>query len=135
MAIEGIGAVLDNNVTSQRAGLGQEDFLRVLLTQFTSQDPLKPLDNQQFIAQLAQFTNLEQTRQVNDRIESLLTLQAANQAVGLLGHVVEVATDTGEVVGNVTTLTFQQGVPQLTVQTDSGEFLTNVGLSQISIVR
>src|SRR5688572_24054510 len=84
MAIESIGAIVDNPAAIRNAGLGQEDFLKVLLTQLSFQDPLKPLDNQEFIAQMAQFTNLELTRQQNDRVESLLTIQSATQAIGLI---------------------------------------------------
>ena len=135
MAVEGIGAVLDSTASTRRAGLQQEDFLKVLLTQLSYQDPLKPMDNQEYIAQLAQFSGLEQTRQVNDRIGALLTLQSADQALGLLGKQVEVTTSTGAVVGQVTTAGFNDGSPILTVQTTSGTFLTDVSLSQIRVVR
>lgn len=135
MAVEGIGAVFDANASTRRAGLEQEDFLKVLLAQLSYQDPLKPMDNQEYIAQLAQFSGLEQTRQVNDRIGALLSLQAADQALGLLGKEVEVVTNTGSVVGEVTTTGFANGSPVLTVRTSGGSFLTDVTLSQIVIVR
>lgn len=135
MAVEGIGAVLDTSASTSRVGLQQEDFLKVLLTQLSYQDPLKPLDNQEYIAQLAQFSGLEQTRQVNDRMASLLSLQSVDQALSLLGKQVEVTTDTGSVVGQVTTAGFDAGIPALTVQTTDGSFLTDVALSQVRIVR
>lgn len=135
MAVESIGAVADSSAALRNAGLGQEDFLKVLLTQLSFQDPLKPMDNQAFIAQMAQFTNLELTRQQNDRIESLLTIQSATQAIGLIGKTVEVKTDTGSQVGTVTTITFRNGTPLVTVKTSSGAFLTDVGLSQLFVVR
>jgi len=136
MGVESIGAVLSNPSTDlNRAGLQQEDFLKVLLAQLSFQDPLKPMDNQEFMAQLAQFSAIEQTRQGNQDIESMLTLQVANQAVSLLGHTVEVNAGAGTQVGEVTTVGFWQGLPVLTVHTADGSFLTDVGLSQISIVR
>ena len=136
MNVESIGAVLGNPTTDlTRAGLQQEDFLKVLLAQLSFQDPLKPMDNQEFIAQLAQFSAIEQSRQSNQDIQSMLTLQVANQAVGLLGHTVEIQTGSGTQIGEVTTVGFWQGLPVLTVQTVDGGFLTDVGLSQISIVR
>ena len=136
MSIESIGAVLESNtVDLKRAGLQQEDFLKVLLAQLSYQDPLEPMDNQDFIAQLAQFSEIEQSRQTSDRIESLLTLQISNQALGLIGRTVEIQSVNGPVVGDVTTITFNQGNPFMTVQTTSGDFLTDVTLSQISVVR
>lgn len=136
MAIESIG-VVSNSTTdvAQRAGLQQEDFLKVLLAQLTFQDPLKPLDNNEFIAQFAQLTNLQQTQLLNDKLDSLLTFQAGGQAVGLIGKTVEVRTDSATVVGQVTTTVFRNGAPELVVRAESGEILTEVGLGQILIVR
>ena len=119
----------------QASSVSQQDFFKLLVTQLSFQDPLKPIDNEAFIAQIAQFTSLEQTRQMNDRINSLLSVQSANQAIGLIGRTVEVATATGSVVGQVTTLSFQSGTPFLTVQSNTGQFLTGIGLDQISVIR
>ena len=55
MSIDSVGA----SGTNLRAnGMNQEDFLKILLTQLTYQDPMKPMDNQEFMAQMAQFTSL-----------------------------------------------------------------------------
>ena len=67
----------------QAHGLGMQDFLKILLTQLTFQDPLKPMDNQAFMAQMAQFTALEQTQQLNAKIDALLATQAATIDDGL----------------------------------------------------
>jgi flagellar basal-body rod modification protein FlgD len=137
MATESIGAVSSSTTNvAQRAGLQQEDFLKVLLAQLTFQDPLKPLDNNEFIAQFAQLTNLQQTQQLNDKLDSLLTFQAGGQAVGLIGKTVEVRTeDNSTVVGEVTTTVFRNGTPELVVQAENGDILTDVSLGQILIVR
>lgn len=135
MEINAIGSTDTGTNNIQQLGLGQEDFLRILLTQLSFQDPLKPLDNQEFIAQMAQFTNLELTRQLADKNDTLLTIQSANQAINLIGKTVEVRTESGSEVGNVTTVTFNRGVPEMTVQKPNNEFITGVGLSQIFIVR
>lgn len=55
--------------------------MKILLTQLTYQDPLKPMDNQQFMAQMAQFTSLEQTQQLNQKMATLISNQAALQSV------------------------------------------------------
>jgi flagellar basal-body rod modification protein FlgD len=136
MATESIGGV-GNSVTdlAQRAGIGQEEFLKVLLAQLTFQDPLKPLDNNEFIAQFAQLTNLQQTQQLNERMDSLLTFQAGAQAVGLIGKTVEVQAGGSTVVGQVTTTVFRNGLPELVVRASDGSILTDVTLGQIVLVR
>jgi flagellar basal-body rod modification protein FlgD len=134
MAIESIGQTASTSSTSQ-SSLGQEDFLKILTTQLNYQDPLKPMDNQQFMAQMAQFASLEQTRAMNDNIETLLTIQSATQSVGLLGRTVEISTDSGTSVGTVTSLRFNNGQPLLTVKTAAGQSLTDLSLSKVVIVR
>lgn len=58
--------------------LGKEEFLKLLTTQLANQNPLEPVDNQAFIAQLAQFATVEQQSQMNSTLESLLIAQASS---------------------------------------------------------
>jgi len=134
VAIESIGQTA-SSTTSTQASLGQEDFLKILTTQLNFQDPLKPLDNQQFMAQMAQFAALEQSRALNGNVETLLSIQSAAQSVGLLGRNVEVTTEDGSVVGEVTSLRFTNGQPLATVRTAVGQVLSDLGLSRIVVVR
>lgn len=134
MAISTIGGTVSAPTSSQASIIGQEDFLKILLTQLNYQDPLKPLDNQEFLAQMAQFSSLEQSRQLNDRVDTLLTIQSSTQSIGLLGKTVDISTDTGTVTGQVTTLTFKEGQPFMTVKVGS-QALTGISLSQILLVR
>lgn len=133
--IGGVTAPSTPTLNLQALGIGQEDFFRILVTQLSFQDPLKPIDNQEFIAQLAQFTGLDQTRQVNERIDTLLSIQSVTQSIGLIGRTVEVQTPSGPVVGTVTTLNFEQGQPFLTVRTAAGQSLVGLTLDQITVVR
>ena len=136
MAVDSIGAAGTNPAqTPQQAVVNQEDLFRILLTQLNYQDPLKPLDNAEFIAQLAQFTSLEQARQSNENFDALLKMQAANQSIGLIGKTVEVATATSREVGQVTTIAFQEGSPLLTVRVGENRFINAISLSQVQIVR
>lgn len=136
MQVDSVGAVLEpGNAATQRIGIQQEDFLKILLAQLSFQDPLEPLDNQEYIAQLAQFTTLEQSRQTSEGIDALLSLQSTNQAISLLGQEVEVSVEGGTTLGTVRTTDFQRGVPLLTVEREDGGFITDVNLSQILVVR
>lgn len=74
--------------------LGKDDFLKLLVTQLTYQDPLDPVGDQEFIAQLAQFSALEQMQNVAKGIEQLTELQlwigGMGQAASLVGRTVVV---------------------------------------------
>jgi flagellar basal-body rod modification protein FlgD len=58
--------------------LGKDDFLKLLVTQLTHQDPTKPQTDQQFIAQMAQFSSLEQMQNVSKNLSKLSERQSAN---------------------------------------------------------
>ena len=134
MSIEAVGG--SSSATGLQANsLTQQDFLKVLLTQLTYQDPMKPMDNQQFMAQLAQFSTLQQTQQLNTNIETLIGNQSALQSVGLIGRTVDISTDNGNVTGSVTALALSGSSPGLTIRTAAGATLTNISLGQIVNVR
>jgi flagellar basal-body rod modification protein FlgD len=137
MAVESIGANLTNSAAAlQNAGLSQQDFLKVLTTQLQFQDPLKPMDNDQFLAQMAQFSTLGLQQEQNDATNSLLTIQAASQTVGLIGKSVQVNSSTGAQTGSVSSITFQaDGTPQLSIQLSDGTVLTGINLSQVTVVQ
>jgi flagellar basal-body rod modification protein FlgD len=68
--------------------LGKDAFIKLLLTQMQNQDPLNPLDNAQMIAQLAQFSSVEQLQGLGSRLDTLLLAQASSnqlQTASLVG--------------------------------------------------
>jgi len=69
--------------------LDKDDFLKVLITQLTHQDPTQPLEDKEFIAQMAQFSTLEQMTNMNNEFSRLSGMLAANQALALLGKTVD----------------------------------------------
>ncbi len=76
-SITGLGTPQTENNASQGASsksakdLGQTEFLKLLVTQLENQDPMNPMDNQQFIAQLATFSSLEQLISINRAVSRL----------------------------------------------------------------
>lgn len=133
MAIGSVASVAD--AASASASLGLQDFMKILLTQLTFQDPLKPMDNQEFMAQMAQFTSLEQTQRLNDRVQQLVENQAALQSLGLIGRTVDITTATGTATGTVTALSLQGEAPLITVSAAGGTVLRDIRLGQILAVR
>lgn len=64
--------------------LGQDDFLKLLVTQLKNQNPLEPIANEAFIAQLAQFSQLEQSTKIANLMQQNLDAQAANKQISLV---------------------------------------------------
>lgn len=92
MEITGLFGAINPKISSSAddiAGLTDnfDDFLTLLTTQLQHQDPLEPLDSNEFVAQLTQFTEVEQTIKSNTNLETLLALQSANQGVSSLGFI------------------------------------------------
>lgn len=138
MAIDAIGTATSTAAASgsNNLSVSQLDFLKVLVTQLSFQDPLKPMDNQEFMAQMAQFSTVEETQQLADKMDSLLGIQAATQSVALIGRTVEVSTASGaSQQGTVTTITMSNGQPQLSLQMADGSFLTAVSPSSVTLIR
>jgi flagellar basal-body rod modification protein FlgD len=75
-----------NSVLGGGGALGQQQFLQLLVAQLKNQDPMQPMDNTQFVAELAQFSSLEALQQIESNQESSLGSQLLSQAMGLLGH-------------------------------------------------
>lgn len=123
-----------SGVSNPNASLSLQDFLQVLMTQLTYQDPLKPMDNQQFMAQIAQFTTLEQTQQLNNNIQTLVTNQAAQQSVGMIGRTVNITSANGPLSGKVASIDLSGAVPLLSLTTSAGT-LTGISFSQITSVQ
>jgi flagellar basal-body rod modification protein FlgD len=116
-------------------GLGFEDLLRIVLTQLTYQDPLKPVENFEFVSQLAQFTQIQQTQTMSDRLETLAQAGTITQATDLLARKVDVATSNNATfTGIVKSITFQSGEPRLTILTTNNHTISNVAMSAISKV-
>src|SRR3954462_4168733 len=79
-----------------------QTFLQLLTTQLKNQNPLSPLDTNQFTQQLVQFAQVEQQIGMNSSLNALLSLQQAGQtsaALGFLGQAVTVSGDTAKLAG------------------------------------
>ena len=107
------------DATSQRdpvKTLGQNDFLQLLVTQMTTQDPMNPKTDTEFIGQMAQFSSLEQNKLIEQQLSSLRADQQISQAHNVLGRQVELQADDGTVVtGTVSAVKIEAGTPKILV--------------------
>lgn len=105
------------------SSLGENSFLQLLVTQMKHQDPTQPQDNSQFIAQLAQFTSLEQMTNVSNssaqmvtELNNLTSSTQLNSAFLLLGNTVTVqAADGSNVTGSVSSVNANGSTTTVTV--------------------
>lgn len=131
-----LAPVSGSSASTPATGLDFQSLLRIILTQLTYQDPLKPMDNFEFVSQLAQFSQLQQSQTLNDQITNLLAAQAAMQGTSLLGRTVDYTNPSGQTQsGIVKAVSFTSGQPQVSIQNAAGETISGVAISTISQVR
>jgi len=79
-----------NPTRQPQQSLGKDDFLKILITQLSYQDPTSPMEDKQFIAQMAQFSTLEQMTGMAKDFSKLTSMLMGNEASSALGKSVEV---------------------------------------------
>jgi flagellar basal-body rod modification protein FlgD len=121
-----------------RTELGQEDFLKLMITQFQNQDPFKPMENGEFLGQIAQFSTVSGIDSLNTSFEGLagsIQDEQALQAANLVGRSVLAVTDighlsySGEVKGAVEVEGAVSGV-QIDITNESGELVQRLNLGE-----
>ncbi len=115
--------------------LSFESLLKIIMTQLSYQDPLKPMDNFEFVSQLAQFSQIQIGQTSNDRLAELAAAQATIQATSLLGKSVDIPAGSTVLAGKVVSISFADGVPKVTIKTTAGSTVSNISLASISQVR
>lgn len=116
-----------------RKVLDQDDFLTLLMTQFKAQDPMEPMKDTAFIAQMAQFTTLEQSKAMTADIAALREQQEILQANGMIGRNVVVQVS-GELVaqGTVTAVQMEAGTPKIVINGQAHELSQVLSITSAS---
>jgi flagellar basal-body rod modification protein FlgD len=103
-------------VSRTNNGLGQNDFLQLMMLQLKNQDPLNPSDPTQYLSELANFSTLEQETNIAASSQQSATEQSTAAALGLLGHTVSYTDSSGATQsGAVTKINFTSSGPTLTI--------------------
>ncbi len=120
--------------TSQLNRLGKQDFLKLLMAQMRNQDPMKPMDDTQMIAQMAQFSALEESQALRQVIQQSANVQAVNGTASLIGkYVMAKQADNSTLNGKVTGVRFEtaDGAVRPVIQVD-GKDVDYSTINQIS---
>lgn len=102
------------------------DFLSLLITQLTNQDPLNPMEDKEFMAQMAQFSSLEEMSQLNSTMTNFVQQQQAQSTSAYLGREVTILSDNGvRVEGLVTAVNSNNAEGKVTVTVDGNDYDVN----------
>jgi flagellar basal-body rod modification protein FlgD len=104
-----------NALASQQIAGNFQSFLTLLTTQLQNQNPLDPLDTNQFTQQLVEFAGVQQQLNTNDSLSTLVSLQQATQSTEALSYVGKTAI----VKGNTATMANSEAVWAVSIPTDS----------------
>jgi flagellar basal-body rod modification protein FlgD len=109
-------------------GIGQDQFIQLLIAQLQNQDPLEPVTPDQFITQLSSLSTVQGLQTLNASFAEMLRLQQLTQGVDMIGKTVEYVPPGGgpNAYGTVESLTVQDG--RFVLALDDG---TAVGLDQL----
>ncbi len=102
-----------NGRTAQQS-LGKDDFLKLLITQLSNQDPTSPMDNTQFISQMAQFSSLEQITNMNAEFAKMNSMLVSSNGVNTIGKTVDINVGDANTSGVVEAVTLGEN-PQVKV--------------------
>jgi flagellar basal-body rod modification protein FlgD len=109
-------AAAANKAKADKNILGKDDFLKLMVAQMKNQDPMNPSDDKDNIAQMAQFSSLEQITNLATATQKLADSMQMTQTLGLIGHTVTYkAADGTLTTGTVSGVDVAGGSPSLTV--------------------
>ena len=135
--IESIGQVAQQSQGVQQQSVNTEDFLELFLAQLNYQDPLEPVDNREFITQLAEFSSLQLANDTQQTTEGILNVASVNQSIALLGKEVlveDASLPGGSVLGTVVAMELEGQSPILGIRVENGEII-RVGPAAVTVVR
>ena len=112
-------------------GMGKDTFMKLLVAQMANQNPMEPTDDKEMIAQMTQFSTLEQITNMATESSKSATASQMSQAVNLLGRTVTyLDSDGNKQTGTVDQVSMVNGAPNLTIGGNDG-----IATSQITQVR
>lgn len=123
--------------SSGSSSLGKDDFLKILMTQLQNQDPLNPMQDQDFISQMATFSSLEQMTNLNSSMDNFIKSSQQNQfmqAATMIGKTVTYLDDqNNENTAAVKSVSFKDGNTSFQLNDSNNTSITSEQISKIEI--
>ena len=116
----GTPATSTQAASGKNSAMGKDQFLKLFVAQLQHQDPMNPMQDQDFMGQMASFSTLEQVTNLAKANETIATTSALSQSVGLIGRTVTWTDADGTQTGTVEKVTVTDGTPSLTVDGTPG---------------
>ena len=102
LQVDSFNKTLAVNGRTAKTELGKDDFLTLLIAQLSHQDPTAPMEDTQFIAQMAQFSALEQMTNISSGFSKLESLLGSSEASAAVGKTVDIESAGAAVSGTIT---------------------------------
>jgi flagellar basal-body rod modification protein FlgD len=119
-----INKKVNHGKEGNKGDLGKDAFMKLLITQLKYQDPTRPMEDREFIAQMAQFSSLEQMRNMNQEMSQMLRSSQSAEAYSLLGKQIEAFNpDTNARVNGIVS----------SIRIDNNQFTLMVGDSEVTL--
>jgi flagellar basal-body rod modification protein FlgD len=112
--VDALNKTLAVNGRTPKTDLGKDDFLQLLIAQLSHQDPTSPMEDTQFIAQMAQFSSLEQMTNMSSSFSKLKSLLTGSEASTSVGKNVDIDLGESKVSGTIAAAT-RGDAPQVLV--------------------
>ncbi|MFV2046521.1 flagellar hook assembly protein FlgD [Metabacillus sp. YM-086] len=128
--------LLSNNTKTRNSGsnLGKDEFLKILMTQLQNQDPLNPMEDKEFISQMANFSSLEQITNMNSLMQKFLDTQKTTDSIlkysEMIGKSIEWSDSGAEQTGVVKAI--KQKNNSIILELDNGKEITSDLVTKIS---
>jgi len=121
------------NTKAGKSNLNSEDFMKLLTTQMSNQDPMNPVADTEFISQMANFSSLEQMRTLSNSFTTFASEQKMSAAPSFLGKQVTVKSGSGDVSGTVESIALKDGEPAVVIDGKSYEIRLITAINQAGL--
>ncbi|XQY93514.1 flagellar hook assembly protein FlgD [Metabacillus sp. HB246100] len=116
------------------SSLGKDEFLKILMTQLQNQDPLNPMEDKEFIAQMAQFSTLEQTTNMTSMLEKFLNTFSEENPILVYSEMIgkKIDWENSDSKGSGTVKSVKQSEKGILLELDNGKEISNHDVIKIS---